>query len=796
MVALWERLLRAVDTGGTSPTDPRATGELARAWLSTCDRRVAEVRVFRALRRAGFDAAVAARPVALPAVPAAALPYALAALSDRDLVDLADRLAGAPDPDGALTEALGAVEQERAGRALPARGGPLADLAALLDDAGAAPHGWLRAAGRMVAGWGRLRRRYPHLTRLVTAPCELDDVDDQALVFPTSVPPPPATAGETTGFGSSPEGRAFAATAAGDEPRAIAAITACDAVLGAPWFEGLLLRADLAEARGALDEARALLDRAAVVRRPDVALLRADLEAFAGDDEAALAALEPIGRHPMARPRRAAALLRLGRVTQAAALGLTPEPRELRPAEDTGPSRPSLDVLLDEHPEPHARAAALAALGHEREHAETLAALLTADQATEPEVLDLARWIAAGGGLEGLDLRALADRVLTSTEAALPGASGLAAAESGALATALLSAAGDVVRAEDVGAARARALDRTLEEGGAGAALGAALMDAAAEAAERGHLTVWRGRRSWILRLASGAAPGDAVLLRAAARLVRALRSTPEDARAVAEAALALLPGDDAGVDALPAEASRAAFELLAAHQGTETALADPRFQHAAARRVAQARELRDAGRLAEAATSAAALLRKPLLPEERATLVTVLVDAADGTTPEEARAALIREAAGMAELAARDRPAAAAALSAMAPLRAQEVLAELSVRLLAAWPALARHPRVAAAAADLLGCAAAAALQGGAQELPPLGVPLLEASPYLLARAIVAARTKLAAGAAPPRVSSRSPLPLPLLEAVRSGASLLDLARLLRRRNWDPADLPALLTA
>ena len=765
--------------------DPAVVGALARAWLDECDQRPVDVRVFRALRAAGFDPAVASRPVELPAVPRHVLREALAAWSDEALEGLAARIATAPDTDDSLTDAAATVRVELASRTAGGHSAPgsgaaggidvsraAAALAELLGDAGATD-AWLRAGGRAVAGWGRIRRRFPALL---------------ALELPA---PPPG--GETDAE------RAFAATLRGDAA-ATDAIADVDAALGAPWFDGLLLRADLAEAAGQVDAARGLLTQAMALApsRSDAAIILADLEAFEGDDEAALAALEPWRRHPMVTPRRAAALLRLGRVTQATGLGLSPAAHAVAAPTAEPTEAPSLDALLDEDPDPHARAAALQSLGHGREHAEALAALMGSGDATEREVIALARWIAGGGAAPtGVDPEALASRVLASTGAALPGASGLDAAESAALAAALLDRAGQQDRAAEARAIRRQVLDRTLQDGGAGPALAAALMDAAADALERGSTIAWSGRRSWILRFLRTATPDDAALVDAAARLVGALRAAAaEDARAVADAALAVLPLDDVGVDALPAAASRAAFRLLAADVGRDVAVMDPRFQHAASRRVASARELAAAGRLEEAATIAAAVLRKPLLPEERAALVSVLVDAAaspDTKGAEEAQAALVREAAGLAELARRDWDAAAAAIAPMVRLGHPGTLRAIQDRLLAGWSVSSRYPRVAAAVADVLGRAAVIALQSDAPDAArAIGQPLLDASPYLLARALVAGRLDTP----PPRVPPRSPLPLPLLEAMRTGAPLLTLARLLRRKNWDPADVPALLTA
>lgn len=744
----------------------------------------------------------------LPAVPIAVLREALGAWPDEVLDRLAARIATAPDPEGALGAAAAIVDAEiasrRGGHRLPesALTESARALASLLANAGATD-AWLRGE-RSVAGWGRLRRRYPALTALagLTArDARGDDADPVSAAGARQAPPEASSGGRAEDATSGTHApttledpaveRACELALLGD-PAAEEPIAAVEAALGGPWLDGLLLRADLAEAAGRIDEARALLDRAVALAptRPDASLIRADLEAFEGDDEAALRALEPWSRHPLAIPRRAAALLRLGRVSQAAALGVSPTTHVVQAPSVEAAGAPSLDALLDG--EPHARAAALHALGHGDEHARALAAMMADGEATEREVLALARFIASGGDSPtGVAIGTLATQVLASTGAALPGASGLEAAESAALASALLDRAGRSAEAAEARAVRRQVLDRTLQEGGAGPALGAALMDAAAEALEQGSAIAWSGRRSWILRSLRAATAEDAALLDAAARLVRALATAASpDARAVADAALALLPMDDAGVDVLPAPASRAAFRLLAADVGADAAVSDPRFQHAASRRVATARELAGAGRLEEAATIAAAMLRKPLLAEERAALVAVLVGAANAGA-DEARAALAREAAGIADLAAGDRLAAAASLAAMARLKDAGTLRTIHDRLLRAWKDCARYPRVAAAAADVLGRAASVALGGGDPEpARAMSQPLLEASPYLLARAIVAGR------AGGPRIPPRSPLPLPLLDAVRTGAPLLELARQLRRRNWDPSDLPALLTA
>jgi hypothetical protein len=163
----------------------------------------------------------------------------------------------------------------------------------------------------------------------------------------------------------------------------------------------------------------------------------------------------------------------------------------------------------------------------------------------------------------------------------------------------------------------------------------------------------------------------------------------------------------------------------------------------------------------------------------------------------EEARAALLREVAGLGEAARTDPAAARTTLLALTAVWDPAMLAQARARILAAWRTRALPPEVAAAGADLVGHGWAAWLLTPGEGPAPDDAEVLRdvpGGPYFVARAVTRGRADRGDTQPARKVAARSPLPLPLVEAVRSGAPLLDLAAQLARANYDPRDALALL--
>ena len=803
-------------------------GDAARAWVREGAARPRDVALFRALREAGFAPSVApAPPDPMLSLEPQWLREAAGTVPAARLSAIREALLATPDPSGELAGTREALDLAAADRVTPANGGPLAPLAAYLERARARGV-WLRSGGRMVAGWGRLRRRYPSL------------VDGAPL--------PPAAS-------ESPVEGAFAAAARGDEPAAARHIEAVEAAIGGRWYDGLLLRADLAEARGDVDAARALLEQAAelVPDRPDAALARADLEAFEGDDAAALRALAPWKDTSAARNRRAIALYRQGQVTAAAALGHAPERAPLEAAPSSGDDGPPAAARVAEDADPHARAAALGELGHLDEQLRLLAQAYADGTADADELLTLGALVARGGDLAGptgsaeiaahrlaaiserldppqplrhvpdmprvssggsateptairrdrapaapVNVARLAEDILRETGGARPGAIGVRAAEGAALASSLLATTSPA-RAAELTQVRRAIIDRSFDTGGTGPALLALLLDNVAELVEQGRTRPFDARKAWALRLLRESSASDEGVLARAARLVQALGAAGHpDADVVADAALTLVPETPPEVEALPAEACAAAYRLLELRAGPEAAQSDERFAHAPPRRLATAREVAAAGLLDEAAIVAASLVRKPLTPPDRREVLALLVAALDSGARDEARAALQRETGAISELAREQPEIAALTLEALLSTFDPELLSAARRAALFAWRSPALPAKVAAACADLLGHSFAAALLDPAIPLDPTDAAALASTAggaYYLARALHRAQRDLEGKTPARRISARSPLPMALVDAARDRLPPLALVPLLARSNYDPADAVALLT-
>ncbi len=564
--------------------------------------------------------------------------------------------------DGPPRAAIATLEAAREDRRLPSPAGPAAALASLLADAGGAHLTVLRSGGRAVGGWGALRWLFGDLERLAPR-----------------------------GDADHPVDAAFAAVASA-RPDAEARVAAAESWLAergvAPWWEGLLLRAELAAARGDVGAARSLLLRARALAppdRPDAHVVLSDLEALAGNDFAALVVLDEAPDHPVVRARKARLLWLLGQRREAMRLGYRPRPRGGAASGATAgaphPTLAGIDAIERGEVREEAVEAALS-LGHADHAARWLTQRFERGEATQREVLWLLELAARRHvALEAPSARRLIEAALLATGAGLPGGAGSEAAHSAGLAAAVARHAGLASLARRCRAIERLALDASLEHEPVEPQIGVLLTRHLADLLARGRRGRWAARRRWALRLLREAGPQHtAAAFDAARELVQALRAANhDDAVEVEHIVDSLLPRTAADVARLSPTAQRAAFALLETLAGRAAARTDPRFTHAPIRRLAAARAALHEGRRDAAANALLSLLRHSLPGGGRAEAFSLLVALADleGHEGDRVRDAIVRGVVD-ADTAALDAVAEAAPSVASGKLRDQlfEILA------------------------------------------------------------------------------------------------------------------------